>query len=227
MRIVAQSTLMDFSMRIRIKCVNNPFMITSEDVDALVRRYKTQLKLAEKIGVTQATVSRWLKGATPEARYQEKLYALMLGDGLSPSDASVIPAPVFTSGRTLPVYCAAEGGPGEIVITTEPIEMVLRPWYLGEVKDAYAVVIVGESMVPKFHPGDMVVINPKEPILRDRYYLFIQENETGEFIATVKRLISATATEWKVEQYNPPKTFNLPKNIWTRAVRIVGSYDRG
>lgn len=203
-------------------------MITSEHIHALRRLFKTQQQFADKVGVSQATVSRWLSGVTPEPEYQQKLMSLAAElMETQPETHYNPPKTVFPGDRTLPVYAAAEGGAGEIVVSTDPIEMVPRPWYLGEVKDAYAVVIVGESMVPKFRPGDMAIANPKEPVLRDKDYLFIQENHAGEFIGTVKRLIGMTATEWKVEQYNPPKTFTLPRDVWGRAVRIVGSFDRG
>lgn len=128
--------------------------------------------------------------------------------------------------RDLPVFAAAEGAPGEMVVSTSPIEIVARPWYLGSVKEGFGVLVVGESMLPVFEPGDIAVVNPRLPPARGKDVLVVRGEEESEFTATVKRLVRWTPTEWHVHQFSPPAgqrgDLALPRKVWGKALRIVG-----
>jgi transcriptional regulator with XRE-family HTH domain len=124
----------------------------------------------------------------------------------------------------IPVFAAAEGGQGELVISTDPLDYVTRPWYLGEVQDAYAVVVTGESMAPAYEPTDIAIVNPRLSYLRGKDHVFTMQSEDGSFRAMLKRLVKATDDEWIVEQFNPPKQFSLPRSVWVGAKRVVGKY---
>ena len=141
------------------------------------------------------------------------------------------PTPQFLGETYLPVYAAAEGGPGDMVVSTDPIEFVTRPWFLKNVKEGYAVVVTGESMVPVYEPGDLVIVNPRLPAIRGKNAIFVSGEERGEFKATVKRLERSTPSEWHVRQWNPPEggaeQFVLRKKDWPKALRIVGRYEGG
>lgn len=156
--------------------------------------------------------------------------AELLGEE-APAGAGYRPPPAYLGERDLPVFAAAEGGQGEMVVQTDPIEIVQRPWYLKDVRDGYAVLIVGESMVPAFEPGDIAVINPRLPPMRDKDMIFVSDTRPGEFTATVKRLIRWTTRDWQVRQFNPPTgqkaEFALPRQTWAKALRIVGKYYGG
>ncbi len=116
-----------------------------------------------------------------------------------------------------------------MVVNTDPIEWVQRPWFLHEVREGYAVVVTGESMVPVYEPGDIVIVNPRLPAIPNKNAIFVGGESRGEFNATVKRLIRVTTTHWHVRQYNPPegqeKDFSLEKREWSKALRIVGKYE--
>lgn len=127
--------------------------------------------------------------------------------------------------RDLPVYAAVEGGDGDLVVNTEPVDLVPRPWYMGEVKDGYAVIVTGESMVPAYEPGDMAIVNPKLPPMRGKVHIFTCEGDNSHFRASIKVLVKVTETAWMVEQHNPQKIYALPKSIWTHARRVVGKYN--
>jgi phage repressor protein C with HTH and peptisase S24 domain len=139
--------------------------------------------------------------------------------------------PEFLGRMDLPVYAAAEGGPGVMVVSTDPIEVVPRPWYMKNVKDGYAVLVVGESMVPAFEPGDMAIVNPRLPPMRGKDVILIASEERAHFTASIKRLVSWTDREWRLRQFNPPageKTdFAWPKRDWPKALRVVGKYYGG
>jgi transcriptional regulator with XRE-family HTH domain len=133
--------------------------------------------------------------------------------------------------RDLPVFSAAEGAPGEMVVSTDPIELVQRPWYLKDVRDGFAVLIVGESMVPVFEPGDLAVINPRLPPMRNKDTIFIADEVGDQFTATIKRLINWNEREWHVRQFNAPHgqkaELVLPRKTWRRALRVVGKFYGG
>lgn len=131
----------------------------------------------------------------------------------------------------IPVYAATEGGSGEMVVSTDPIERVSRPWYLKNVKDGYAVLVTGESMVPVYEPGDLVIVNPRLQAIKGKNAIFVADESDGGFTATVKRLERSTSSDWHVRQWNPPEgmsaEFTLSKKRWPKALRIVGKYEGG
>jgi len=210
-------------------------MLTVDDIRRALAIYGNRQKaLAYAVGVEQSTVSRWInKGVIPDPQQQAKIREILAEDG---SDRLPIPIPMTNDHASpprqavfgtndLPVYAAVEGGPGELVISTEPIEYVARPWYLGQVKDGFGVIVVGESMSPAYNPGEMAIVHPKLPPLIGKTHIFSQEAEDGQFRGSIKKLVGQTATEWKVEQYNPARTFTLSKAEWPKAVRVVGKYE--
>lgn len=126
-------------------------------------------------------------------------------------------------GRDLPIYGAAEGGGGVMILDSDPIEYGERPTNLIGVRGAYGVYIVNDSMAPAYEQGDKVHVHPGRPIKPGRDAIFISETADGTRHATVKRLVKVTDKAWKVEQFNPPKVFDLPRKTWQRAFRVVGS----
>ncbi len=198
-------------------------MITGEQIrKAREAKGMSQDDLARAIGVRQPTIFKIENGQTTRSKYLSEI-ATVLDITESPFAAVArnMVNPPKPSDYDLPVYAAAEGGPGEMVVSTDPIDRVPRPWYLGTVKEGFAVLVVGESMTPDFNPGDLAVVNPKLPPARDKPVILVSGEEHGEFRATIKRLIGWSATDWAVRQFNPAKDFKLSKKEWPRALRVV------
>lgn len=196
----------------------------------------TQTQLALLAGTQQQTVARIEKGETRHSRAMTRILRELEIDPPGSSHPKVAGAPLaeganyrpppdLVGNRDLPVYSAVEGGPGEMVITAEPIDLVPRPWYLGTVKEGYGVLVVGESMVPAYEPGDIAIVNPKLPPTRNKPFIVTSNDEDGEFRAMIKQLIGWSTDVWRVRQYNPPKDFDLLKRDWPKAVRVVGKYN--
>src|SRR5258708_6441350 len=57
--------------------------------------------------------------------------------------------------------------------------------------------------------------------------LLIQEAPDGARYALIKRLVRFNSTSWTVKQWNPDKTFSLPRKEWQRALLVIGKYNRG
>jgi phage repressor protein C with HTH and peptisase S24 domain len=61
----------------------------------------------------------------------------------------------------IPVRGAARGGEKqEMFLMDGPIDHVPRPYYLAHSKDAYAITVIGNSMVPMFRPRQLLFVNP-------------------------------------------------------------------
>ena len=206
----------------------NPF--EAARIGGLERSYVNDILIEKKLSVRGDRLARLasaLDWSTSE------LLAALEGAQAQAGGArsGFVPEPAFLD-RTdrLNVFAAAEGGPGEMVVDTDPIEIVPRPWFVRNVRDAYAVLIVGESMAPAYEPGHMAIVNPRLPAIRGEDAIFVRSEHDGDFTATIKRLVRSTETAWVVRQFNPPAgqpaEFELSKEIWPKAYRVVGRYNR-
>lgn len=179
--------------------------------------------IAKALGVTVAEIDKdffveWGGVDQTNDQSQTKLHSQPIENIITKVDTPL-------GARDLPVFAAVEGGDGDLVVSTEPVDLVPRPWYLGEVKDGFGVIVTGESMYPAYEPGDTAIVNPRLPYMRGKIHIFTAESENSHFKATIKKLVGVTQTHWKVEQFNPPHVFELDRKIWTNARRVVGKYN--
>ncbi|MBB6306257.1 S24 family peptidase [Xanthobacter tagetidis] len=127
---------------------------------------------------------------------------------LPPPDASH-PIPLLFSHKTIPVYGHAAGGmndDGKFILNGSKIADVLCPPALEGVVGAYAVYHTGESMLPRYEPGDLLTIHPTLPVKRGDYVLVQIKGEDGDPpYGYVKRFVSKNAKELVLEQLNPPE----------------------
>lgn len=157
--------------------------------------------------------------------------AFLLGETENPDPIPVDDPPVSThlpgllGERDFKVLSTTEGSEDEMVVSTAPIEIVPRPWYMRDVREGFAILVTGESMLDLYEPGDMAIVNPRLPVVRNKEAIFIKDETRGEFVATIKRLMRSSPTEWHVKQYNPLKEFALSKREWPKALRVVGKYN--
>ncbi|QKC72030.1 XRE family transcriptional regulator [Mesorhizobium loti] len=197
--------------------------------DALIRNImtgKSKSPRAENLeGIAKAlgTTAIWLlTGEGPESSGEDSRTP-----GFQPL---IIPGRELVGDRNFPVYAAARGGnEGHQIITFEAIEYVKRPAFLENVKAAYGVYVVGESMLPAFEPGDMALVHPHLPPARDRNVVLYHVPPVAEAEAMIKRLVRFDDRDWHLRQHNPPegeeKDFTVSRADWTVCHRIVGKYE--
>jgi transcriptional regulator with XRE-family HTH domain len=126
--------------------------------------------------------------------------------------------------RDLPVYAVSYGPDGAIIMSMEAAEYVDRPAKLIRVNKGHGIrIIPGFGMEPAYEPGHIVFGNPLMPGLPNKNVVLRQREEGGEIL--VRRLVGETASEWTVQQFNPARTYSLPKAEWPICYRIVGSYE--
>lgn len=134
------------------------------------------------------------------------------------------PIPPDYSGETLPVYGSAMGGPdGRFEHNGQIIDRVAAPPGLRGTKDAYAIYVVGESMVPRYEEGEAVYVHPgKPPRSGDYIVLQLKPKVDGDpYEGLVKRLVSRGASKIVVEQFNPPMTIEFAANEVRAIHKIV------
>jgi phage repressor protein C with HTH and peptisase S24 domain len=213
-----------------------------------------ETRLAKAIGVPQQRINGITSGRTDYPRgtlaadlarffginveylYREEARRAPAPTGFADTAQKSAPRPTayqppYLGENDLPVFAATEAGPGEMVVSSDPIEYVPRPWYLKGAKDGYAVLVVGESMEPRYSPGEIVIVNPKAALVRGKDAIITTAQEGGDFRAMIKTYLGATQDVWKLKQFNPPpgakSEFQVNKKEWPHAVRVVGRYDGG
>lgn len=139
--------------------------MTNEDYiyqinEALKKQGISQATLAERTGMNQKTVNNLLSGRTKKVDLQivNRLKSA-LGLASRPASAFDIPHP---SGR-IPIISWAQAGPDGFFEDSFPTGSgfgeINRPYDVTD-PNAYALIISGDSMTPKFEPGDVILVSP-------------------------------------------------------------------
>jgi phage repressor protein C with HTH and peptisase S24 domain len=128
--------------------------------------------------------------------------------------------------RDFPVYGAAQGGlAGAMLVSSDPIQQMMRPDPLMTVRSGYGVYVVGESMSPAYEQGDIALIHPALPPRRNADVILVRKEADGTPHVLIKRLLGWDDAHWRLRQYNPPEDFTLPRAEWTEVQAIVGKYN--
>jgi len=204
--------------------------------EARERHNWSQKDLADRAGVSQVAIVKIESGATVHSKFLPKI-AQILGLDLADLDHTLKAGAPAGQDRLFAndikpdfrIYASAEGGPGEIIRSSEPVDFILRPSHLLHVRDAYGLLVTGSSMAPEYKNGEMAIVEPSLPVVPDEVYIFYAEKD-GEARATIKHLRRATAERWLVRQHNPPEgmpeDFALSRKEWSVAHRVTGKRTR-
>lgn len=198
----------------------------------------SQEDVAEVVGGGQSTIGRIESGDFKRLPSVLPAVVRLLGmtlEELDPELAGVpLPGPGSIISRVLGdedfrVYASAEGGPGEIILSTDPIEVIPRPSVVKDIREAYGLIITGTSMFPEYRHGETAIVNPLLPFQPGEVHIFYSERE-GAARASIKELRRATGDNWLVTQHNPPegksKDFSMPRREWRWIHRVLGKYSR-
>jgi phage repressor protein C with HTH and peptisase S24 domain len=191
----------------------------------------SQPQLAKKVGGITYQAIQQLEGGggsrhlVPIARALG-VTAEWLQDGTGPAPSKSMPAPRAGTQEKLKVLGMAEcGADGWSLWNGDVIDLIDRPAGLVGVPNAYAVYVVGASMEPRYHPGEVVHIHPGRPIEIGAYVLVQKKpRAAGEApLAVIKRLSKRSGAKITLEQFNPPKTFDIKAGDLVSIHRVVGS----
>lgn len=126
----------------------------------------------------------------------------------------------------IPVMGVGEGGgEGKSLWNGEVVDYVARPPALSGAPNGYATYVIGTSMEPRYHPGEMIFVHPGKPVAIGNYVLVqLKAPAEGEPpLALIKRLAKRTATKIVLEQFNPSKQLEIPARDVVSIHRIVAS----
>ena len=176
----------------------------------------TQAALAKIAGVSSPAVTQWEGGTTaPKTTPAEKM-AIHFGLPISFFSSDVaesyvqsnmakygqqslhIPLPIDTTAssipiRTIPVLTWVQAGHWTPTIPITDAEITeWLPWYPHCGKNGFALIVSGESMLPKFEPDDRIYVNPDCEVDYLRTGDLIIVSCEDDSAATFKRLVVET-----------------------------------
>jgi len=117
------------------------------------------------------------------------------------------------------------GADGYSLWNGDVIDHVPRPPNLAGATNAYAVYAPGGSMAPRYMAGELIYIHPGKPVTPGCFVLVqMQPKEEGQAPrAFLKRLVRRSGAKIVLEQFDPPKSFNLAVEEIVSIHRVVGS----
>lgn len=99
---------------------------------------------------------------------------------------------------------------------------VEAPPKLQGVPDAYAVYVIGNSMLDRFKHGEVVYVHPYEPYkFDDDVVVQVQAQDGGPVLGYIKRFVSMDDRTLKVRQLNPKKVLTFARNTVMKVHKIV------
>jgi len=208
---------------------------------AMIKSGRKPVDIARRLKISESAVSQWFsKDTGPKSVRLADLaaflnttveYLITEPQGPTALGQPASSPPYVPGGGERPdlaVYASAAGGPeGAWVMSGDAIAWIHRDQRLVGVRDAFACYVVGESMFPAYEQGNLLLVNPAVPPNAGDDCLLIQEAADGSRYALIKRLVRFNSTSWTVKQWNPDKTFSLPRKEWQRALLVIGKYNRG
>lgn len=202
--------------------------ITHQAIQALEKGGGTRhlVSIAKALGVTP----EWLQDGTGPAplppHFGNQQMFNTRQDPIEPVNVAEKSATVSRPKEILEVRGMAQGGPdGWNLWNGETIQVINRPDNLVGVSGAYGVLISGESMVPRYDPGMIVHVHPwRRPQAGDCVVVQRRPPHAGDPpLAVLKRLVKETGTKLVLEQFNPPKTFEVMLKDVVSWHLVVGS----
>jgi phage repressor protein C with HTH and peptisase S24 domain len=121
----------------------------------------------------------------------------------------------------IPVLGAARGGADQEMYLDDPIDWVHRPTMLRDVRGAYAIYVVGESMTPRYRPGTLLFVNPFKPPRWENGVVIQMLDRT----VLVKEFLGFTPQELKLLQYNPETELTLQRETISVVHTVVGTQE--
>lgn len=194
---------------------------------------------SERIGRNHAYLQQYFERRIPAALPEEARERLAELIGVAPDALRGNAAPSRPGERPpfvrlplvhptdrIPVMGVGEGGDeGKSLWNGEAVDYAARPPALSGAPSGYATCIIGTSMEPRYHPGEVIYVHPGKPVTAGAYVLVqLKPSAEGEPpLALIKRLAKRTTTRMVLEQFNPPKQLEIPARDVVCIHRIVAS----
>ena len=125
---------------------------------------------------------------------------------------------------------------------TDVLDYVGRPQAVAGDANAYAVEIVGDSMEPRYEPGERAIVSPRAQVRSgDDVIVQLKSKPTAKSgdldhrvpdlafadrvtMVLIKRLVRQTAKFVELQQFNPAQTFQVPADRVAAVHRVMGRF---
>lgn len=140
---------------------------------------------------------------------------------------SVPPAPPRRNEmpRDVPIMGTTVGGAtGDFEMNGgEPVDFARRPPRIAGRRDVFCLFVQGTSMAPWRQPGELIYVEAnRAPQNGDYVVIEMLPTPPGDIRPTfLKRLVSITATKYRVQQYSPARTFEIDRRKVGRFLRVM------
>lgn len=203
----------------------------------------TLTELARRAGVSSTTLTRFMNKDVKHTLSMSTLGKLSVASGVSVPMGMALPGAAGAAAarppaeslaipkrsempQDLPVYGTAQGANGEgafVINMGGQVDRIRRPPGLMANRDAFAIYVEGDSMEPRFEPGETVVVDPNRPVRPgDDVVLLVESPEPGQPPkAYIKRLVRRGAERVLVKQYNPPREMEFPTAAVKKIFRVM------
>lgn len=106
----------------------------------------------------------------------------------------------------------------------EIFDFVARPPSVEHDAKAYAITIVGDSMAPRFEPGERAIASPKASVsIGDDAIVQLRGEDSDRIVQVlIKRIVRRTARFVELRQFNPDRTFTVPVERIAAIHRVMG-----
>ncbi|ABE63196.1 putative phage repressor [Nitrobacter hamburgensis X14] len=203
-------------------------------IEGLKKPGKSQTGLAKALGRAPSAITSLLKG-TRELKAREipivkeylesappppKQTKIIHPSGPEQSEVTKVSEGWPNTGeRTVSVRGVAVGGDDGFFYFGDVIDRVKRPPGIANAKDVEALNVAGESMAPRFGPGELIYIQLRPPAPGDDIVVEIYpEKEGDQSKGFLKRLVRRTGLRLYCQQFNPPADIEFDmgevKNVW-------------
>lgn len=191
-------------------------------------RGKTISELADIVEVKAHTLRRYARhDSQPRLEMAQQIadkLQVSLEDVLGTDIVEPVATPVVAaSNNTMPIYGAAQGGPGHDITNIEtPADTAQVPPYLSGATDPYGVFVVGDSMEPRFYSGETLMVHPGKPV-RKGDWVVVQFVDGDGVYAVVKKFDHSNDQDVHVEQLNPPQPIRYARDSVRAVHKVVGA----
>src|SRR5262249_50961226 len=188
---------------------------------AMIKAGRKPVEIARYLKISESAVSQWFsKDTGPKSIRLADLaaflnttvdYLITEPAGSAPPLPPILPSRSVLERPARPAPASAGAGrEGAWAGSPAATAWIQRDQRLVGVRDAFACHVVGDSMVPAYEQGNLLLVNPAVPPAPGDDCLFVQDSPDGARYALIKRLVRFNTTSWTGKQWNPDKTFNPP-----------------
>lgn len=176
------------------------------------------VKLAKPLGVEPTVLLGLdlLEPPLPGSEFKSAGSALRNAVAMQPQ-ALVVPN---NPHENMPVRAAARGGVDqEMFLEDGPIDWVKKPDYLKNARDPYGMYVVGESMMPRFRPAQILHINPYKPPACGAGVIVVKRNQA----ILIKEFVRRSPEGVVLREYQPEaREFTVAEEDLDTVHTVVG-----